>query len=76
MQINNHGYVPAALLYNKVIREMRDHVEYEKFIARTIVDNEITQEFKKNTEEYIFLWVNLTWIIDHSRLNCHLYSNK
>lgn len=51
MHKNKHGYVPAAIMYNKLIKQMRDHVEHEKFICRTIVDNETTQQFKKNTEE-------------------------
>ena len=52
MKKNKHGYVPGALMFNSIINDMRDHVEYEKFLARTIIDNEVTQEFKKNTEEH------------------------
>ena len=47
---NKHGFVPAAIYLNKTINEMRKHVEYEKFVCRTIVDNETTQQFKVNTE--------------------------
>lgn len=49
---NTHGYTPAALMFNRVIKEMRDYIEYEKFLARTIIDNETTREFKKRTEEH------------------------
>ena len=52
MQINNHGYASAAILFRRVIREMREHVEYEKFVARTIKDDERTQQFKANTENH------------------------
>ena len=50
--INNNGYNHTALLMNQTIREMRDYVEYQKFMCRLIVDNEITREFKVNTEEH------------------------
>jgi len=52
MRTNGHGYVPAAVMFNRQINELRDHVEYEKFLCRTIVDNEKTREFKKKTEEH------------------------
>ncbi len=52
MRKNNHGYVPAALMFNRSIREMRDHVEFEKFLCRTIKDDDTTREFKQNTEEH------------------------
>jgi len=48
---NKNGYVSGVLLSNNLIREMRKHIEYEKFVARMLVDNETTREFKKNTEE-------------------------
>jgi len=50
MRTNKHGYVPAALLLNKQINELREHVEYEKFLCRVLADNDVTQEFKANTE--------------------------
>ena len=53
MRKNTHGYVPAALMFNKVINELRDHVEYEKFLCRTIVDNDTTKQFKKNTDAHV-----------------------
>ena len=49
---NPHGYVPTALLFNKTINEMREHVEYEKFVCRLLIDNDITRQFKQNTEEH------------------------
>ena len=50
MQINAQNYVPAAIMFNRAIREMRDHVEFEKYLCRTIKDNDITREFKLNTD--------------------------
>ncbi len=52
MKKNKHGYVPAALLIDRIINEMRDHVEFEKFLCRTIKDNDTTKDFKKKTEEH------------------------
>ena len=52
MRKNKHGYVPAAIMVNNMINEMRDHVEYEKFVARTVADNKITRKFKRNTDEH------------------------
>jgi len=49
---NKHGYTPAAMMFNNVINELRDYIEYEKFLCRTITDNETTQEFKKRTQEH------------------------
>lgn len=51
MHSNGKSYSPGALLFLKQIREMREHVEFEKFIARTLVDNEDTQEFERKTAE-------------------------
>ena len=52
MRVNANGYVSAALLFDKIIDDMRVHVEYEKFLCRTVIDNDITQEFKKNTANH------------------------
>jgi hypothetical protein len=52
MYTNKNGYVAGALLYLKAIRKMREHVEFEKFLCRTIIDNEKTREFKKKTEDH------------------------
>jgi len=49
---NNNGYVSTAILSNNMIKEMRKHVEYEKFIARMLVDNDTTRQFKVATEEH------------------------
>jgi len=48
--IQNNGYVSGALLMNKKIREMREYVEFEKFVCRMLVDNDTTREMKENTE--------------------------
>ena len=52
MRVNSNGYVSAAVLLDKIIDDMRDHVEYEKFVCRTVIDNEVTQEFEKNTADH------------------------
>ncbi len=49
--VNNNGYTSAALLMNETIKEMRKHVEYEKFLCRMLIDNDDTREMKQNTEE-------------------------
>jgi len=49
---NKNGYVSEVLLSNNTIREMRKHVEYEKFVARILIDNEITREFKETTQNH------------------------
>jgi predicted metal-dependent phosphotriesterase family hydrolase len=48
----HNGYVPTAVLVSKTIDDLRDHIEYEKFIARMLIDNDDTRQFKKNTEEH------------------------
>ena len=50
--IKNNGYVSAAILMNNTIREMRRHVEFEKFLCRMLVDNDDTRQMKQNTEEH------------------------
>lgn len=52
MYSTKNGYVPGAVLYLKTIRSMREHVEYEKFVCRTLVDNDKTKEFRKKTESH------------------------
>ena len=52
MRKNKHGYVPAAVMLNNLIVDMRKHVEFEKFLCRTIKDNEVTKEFKNRTEQH------------------------
>jgi len=49
---NKHGYVPGALFLNRTIREMRDYVEFQKFLCRTIKDDDVTKQFKVNTEQH------------------------
>lgn len=49
MKLNKHGYSPVAMQLRQKIVELRDHVELEKFLCRTLVDNEDTQIFEENT---------------------------
>ena len=48
--LKTNGYVSGALLMSKKINEMREYVEYEKFLARMLVDNDDTREMKENTD--------------------------
>ena len=48
--MSNNGYTAAAILFNTSIRDMRNYIEYQKFLARMVIDNDITREFKQNTE--------------------------
>lgn len=50
MKTIKNGYTPGALLMIPFVRKLRDHVEYEKFLCRMMIDNETTQEFKTKTE--------------------------
>lgn len=52
MNFNKHGYASSAVIFRRIIREMREHVEYEKFVARTIKDDERTRKFKDNTQNH------------------------
>ena len=52
MQTNKHGYVPAAVLLRNMMKEMRDHVEYEKFVCRILKDDDRTRTFKENTQNH------------------------
>ena len=58
-----NGYEAGALLFNRTINEMREYVEYQKFVARMLIDNDDTRQFKQNTEElknkaYKFIYNN------------------
>jgi hypothetical protein len=48
----NNGYIPESLLIRYKVEKMREFVEYEKFQARMLVDNETTKQFKVNTENH------------------------
>lgn len=48
-----YGFKPEAVLLDETLEKMREHVEYEKFVARTIVDNETTKQFEKNTKNHV-----------------------
>lgn len=50
MHVKKNGYVAGAVLFVPFAKKLREHVEYEKFLCRLLVDNETTQEFKKKTE--------------------------
>lgn len=45
-------YNKGAVLYLKYILRLREHVEYEKFLARMLKDDENTREFKQNTQNH------------------------
>ena len=49
MHVTKNGYVAGAVLYLRTVRKLREHIEYEKFLARVLVDNEKTREFKRKT---------------------------
>lgn len=49
MHLNKNGYVSGAVLLIPFAKKLRNHVEYEKFLCRIIVDNEQTRQFKNNT---------------------------
>ncbi len=51
MHITKNGYVAGAVLMIPFAKKVRDHIEYEKFLCRIMIDNEVTQEFKKKTSE-------------------------
>ena len=47
-----YGFKPEAVLLDETIERMREHVEYEKYIARTIRDDETTRQFEENTKNH------------------------
>lgn len=47
-----NGYEPGALLMNKTINEMREYVEFQKFMARMLIDNDDTRQFKEDTKQH------------------------
>ena len=52
MHVKKNGYVAGAVLMIPFSKKLREHVEYEKFLCRMLVDDEQTREFKKNTAEH------------------------
>lgn len=46
-----NGYVAGAVLMFPFAKKVREHVEYEKFLCRIMINNEVTQDFKKKTSE-------------------------
>lgn len=42
-------YSVGAVTFLRTIREMRAHIEYEKFLCRVLKDDERTQEFEQKT---------------------------
>lgn len=50
MHKNDNGFVSGAVLFIPAIKKLREHVEYEKFLARVLRDDEITREFKLKTQ--------------------------
>ena len=51
MHVVKNGYVAGAVLMIAFSKKLREHVEYEKFLCRMLVDNETTRQFEKNTSE-------------------------
>lgn len=49
MHIKANGYISGAVLLTPIIRQLREHIEFEKFQCRVLVDNEKTREFKLKT---------------------------
>lgn len=49
MHSRKNGYVGGAVLLIPFAKKFREHVEYEKFLCRLMIDNEETQKFKENT---------------------------
>lgn len=49
MHTRNNGYVSGALLAIPFAKRLRKHVEYEKFLCRMLIDNDVTEDFKKTT---------------------------
>lgn len=47
--MRKNGYVAGAVLMLSFSKKLRDHVEYEKFLCRIMVDNDKTRQFKDNT---------------------------
>lgn len=60
---NDYGFVSGAVLFMPSIRKLREHVEFEKFLARVLKDDERTRKFKQKTEalenrRFAFLYNN------------------
>lgn len=53
MHVTKNGYVSGAVLLIPFAKKLREHVEYEKFLCRMMVDNEQTQKFKENTDDLV-----------------------
>jgi len=51
MHITKNGYVQGAVLLIPFAKKLREHIEFEKFMCRLVVDNEITDEFRQSTED-------------------------
>ena len=51
MHVVKNGYVAGAVLMIPFSKKLREHVEYEKFLCRMMIDNEKTQEFKQKTAQ-------------------------
>lgn len=51
MQVTKNGYTPGAVLMIPFAQKLRNHVEYEKFLCRIMIDNDQTKTFKNNTAQ-------------------------
>jgi hypothetical protein len=52
MHLKKNGYVAGAVLMLTFSKQLRNHVEYEKFLCRVMIDNEETRRFKENTASH------------------------
>ena len=52
MHKNDFGFVSGAVLFLPAIKKLREHVEYEKFLARVLKDDDTTRKFKQKTEHH------------------------
>lgn len=66
MHVKNNGYVSGAVLFIPTIKKLREHVEFEKFICRVLVDNEITREMQSKTEQHPNQLFNLRYNNENS----------
>lgn len=51
MHVVKNGYVSGAVLMIPFAKKVREHIEYEKFLCRMLVDNDKTREFKIKTSQ-------------------------
>lgn len=52
MYKNKNGFVSGAGMLLPMIRKLREHVEFEKFLCRVLKDDERTRLFKDKTDKH------------------------